>query len=110
MTAIVPHPSIAIKPDDWNDLDIVIDATLLRPHVQQALRDAERIRHPVPALTARQRDLLHLLAAGHTNTQIARRMGISEGTVRNHLSAAIGKTQAGNRAEAVLAADSNGWL
>ena len=40
VTAIVPHPSIAIKPDDWNDLDIVIDATLLRPHVNTGLRGA----------------------------------------------------------------------
>jgi DNA-binding NarL/FixJ family response regulator len=36
-------------------------------------------------LTVRQRELLHLVAAGHTNAQIARRLGISEGTVRTHL-------------------------
>ena len=41
--------------------------------------------HTAPRLTARQRELLNLLAAGHTNTQIARRLGISEGTVRTHL-------------------------
>jgi two-component system response regulator DesR len=35
---------------------------------------------------------------------------LSEGTVRNHLSAAIGKTDAANRAEAVLTAENNGWL
>ena len=59
--------------------------TLLRPHLYQAYLDAERRRHPVPRLTPRQNDLLRLLAAGHTNTQIARRLGISEGTVRTHL-------------------------
>ena len=59
--------------------------TLLRPHLYQAYLDAERRRHPVLRLTPRQNDLLHLLAAGHTNTQIARRLGISEGTVRTHL-------------------------
>jgi DNA-binding CsgD family transcriptional regulator len=59
--------------------------TVLRPHLHQAYRDAERRRHPVPKLTARQRELLHLVAAGHTNAQIARRLGISEGTVRTHL-------------------------
>jgi two-component system response regulator DesR len=35
---------------------------------------------------------------------------LSEGTVRNHLSAAIGKTGSRTRAEAVRVADSNGWL
>ena len=59
--------------------------TVLRPHLHQAYRDAERRRHPVPKLTGRQRELLHLVAAGHTNAQIARRLGISEGTVRTHL-------------------------
>jgi hypothetical protein len=40
VTSVVSHPSIAIKPDDWNDLDIVLDATLLRPHVNSGLRGA----------------------------------------------------------------------
>jgi DNA-binding NarL/FixJ family response regulator len=47
--------------------------------------EAERRRIPVPRLTPRQKELLRLVAAGHTNTQIARRLGISEGTVRTHL-------------------------
>jgi hypothetical protein len=55
--------------------------TVLRPHLHQAYLDAERRRHPAPRLTVRQRELLHLVAAGHTNAQIARRLGISEGTV-----------------------------
>ena len=41
---------------------------------------------------------------------MARRLFLSEGTVRNHLSAAIGKTGATNRAGAVAAAESHGWL
>jgi DNA-binding CsgD family transcriptional regulator len=39
----------------------------------------------VTELTTRQRQLLDLVADGHTNTQIARRLGITEGTVRKHL-------------------------
>jgi DNA-binding NarL/FixJ family response regulator len=58
---------------------------LLRPHLHQAYLDAERHRHPVPELTTRHWDLLRLLAAGHTNAQIARRLGIGESTVRTHL-------------------------
>jgi DNA-binding NarL/FixJ family response regulator len=59
--------------------------TVLRPHLHQAYRDAERRRHPTPQLTARHWGVLHLVATGHTNAQIARRLGISEGTVRTHL-------------------------
>ena len=42
--------------------------------------------------------------------EIARALHLSEGTVRNHLSAAIGKTGARNRADAARIADQNGWL
>jgi DNA-binding CsgD family transcriptional regulator len=69
---------------DFSERDRAL-LVLLRPHLYQAYLDAERRRHPVPRLTPRQNDLLRLLAAGHTNTQIARRLGISEGTVRTHL-------------------------
>ena len=41
---------------------------------------------------------------------IAARAHLSEGTVRNHLSAAIGKTGATTRAEAARLAQANGWL
>ena len=69
---------------DFSDRDRDL-LTVLRPHLHQAYLDAERRRHPAPRLTARQQELLHLVAAGHTNAQIARRLGISEGTVRTHL-------------------------
>jgi DNA-binding CsgD family transcriptional regulator len=69
---------------DFSERDRAL-LVLLRPHLYQACLDAERRRHPVPRLTPRQNDLLRLLAAGHTNIQIARRLGISEGTVRTHL-------------------------
>jgi len=78
--------------------------TLLRPHLYQAYLDAERRRHPVPRLTPRQTDLLHLVAAGHTNTQIARRLGISEATVRTHLENIYGRLQVSSRTAAVTRA------
>ncbi|UYM04776.1 response regulator transcription factor [Solicola gregarius] len=59
---------------------------LLRPHVAEAYRAAAIRRLRVEtALTPRQRQLLELVGLGHTNRQIARRMSISEGTVRTHL-------------------------
>jgi hypothetical protein len=36
VTSVVPHPSNAIKPNDWNDLDVIADVTLLRPHVNSS--------------------------------------------------------------------------
>jgi two-component system response regulator DesR len=61
-------------------------------------------------LTQRETDVLRAARDGASVATIARRLHLSEGTVRNHLSSAIGKTGASNRAEAVLAADGNGWL
>jgi len=61
-------------------------------------------------LTPRETDVLVAARDGSSVAAIARRLFLSEGTVRNHLSSAIGKTGAGNRAEAVLIAEGNGWL
>ena len=78
--------------------------TVLRPHLHQAYLDAERRRHPAPPLTARHWDLLHLVAAGHTNAQIARRLGISEATVRTHLEHIYRLLQVSSRTAAVTRA------
>jgi DNA-binding CsgD family transcriptional regulator len=88
---------------DFTERDRAV-LTLLRPHLQQAFLDAERRRHPVPRLTPRQNDLLRLVAAGHTNTQIARRLGISEGTVRTHLENIYEKLHVSSRTAAVTRA------
>lgn len=61
-------------------------------------------------LTARESEVLREARAGGTVSDLAKQMFLSEGTIRNHLSSAIGKTGARNRAEAVTIADNNGWL
>jgi two-component system response regulator DesR len=61
-------------------------------------------------LTARETDVLRAARDGAAVATVAGRLFLSEGTVRNHLSAAIGKTGATNRAEAVRIAVENGWL
>ncbi|GAB2851878.1 response regulator transcription factor [Actinoallomurus bryophytorum] len=61
-------------------------------------------------LTGRERDVLAAAVDGSTIADIARRLHLSESTVRNYLSAAIGKTGSRNRIEAVRAARHNGWL
>ncbi|MVU81578.1 response regulator [Nocardia sp. ET3-3] len=61
-------------------------------------------------LTAREREVLAAAADGATAAAIAKQLHLSEGTVRNHLSSAIGKTGTRTRAEAVRAAERLGWL
>lgn len=61
-------------------------------------------------LTDREADVLRAARDGASVAVIASRVFLSEGTVRNHLSSAIGKTGASNRAAAVRIADDNGWL
>lgn len=61
-------------------------------------------------LTPREADVLRAARDGSPVAAIAAALFLSEGTVRNHLSAAIGKTAAANRAEAVAVADGHGWL
>ncbi|MGI8882501.1 MAG: response regulator [Jatrophihabitans sp.] len=61
-------------------------------------------------LTDREADVLRAAADGSSAAQISARLFLSESTVRNYLSAAIGKTGSRNRMEAVLAARENGWL
>ncbi|NDV03212.1 response regulator transcription factor [Rhodococcus sp. IEGM 248] len=61
-------------------------------------------------LTDRETDVLRAARDGAPVASIAAALFLSAGTVRNHLSSAIGKTGASARAEAVRAAESNGWL
>jgi two-component system response regulator DesR len=61
-------------------------------------------------LTSREREVLQAARAGGTVADLAGTLFLSEGTVRNHLSAAIGKTGTRTRAEAARVAEERGWL
>lgn len=61
-------------------------------------------------LTPREGEVLRCALGGATVAAIARQLVLTEGTVRNHLSSAIGKTGASTRAEAATIARENGWL
>jgi DNA-binding NarL/FixJ family response regulator len=98
---------LRVSGPDFSERDRAL-LTLLRPHLYEAYLDAERYRHPIPRLTPRQWDVLRLVAPGHTNTQIARRLGISEGTVRTHLESIYEALQVSNRTAAVTRAFPDG--
>ncbi|MDF5755594.1 response regulator transcription factor [Spongiactinospora sp. TRM90649] len=80
--------------------DTVIDAALAATALSAG---------PNP-LTRREREVLAAAADGATAADMARRLHLSESTVRNHLSSCIGKTGTRNRIEAVGLARANGWL
>lgn len=61
-------------------------------------------------LSEREREVLAAARDGGTAAEIAARLYLSEGTVRNHLSAAIRKTGARSRLEALRTAEDKGWL
>lgn len=63
---------------------------------------------PFPELSARERDILQLLAAGSSNPQIARQLGLSPKTVANNLSSIFSKLQVVDRVQAVLRARAAG--
>jgi two-component system, NarL family, response regulator DesR len=65
---------------------------------------------PANPMTPRETDVLRLAAVGATTAEIARKLHLSTGTVRNYISAIIIKTGARNRVDAILIADRYGWL
>lgn len=77
--------------------------------VDPALAAAALSAGPNP-LTGREREVLTASVDGATVADIAAKLHLSDSTVRNYLSAAIGKTATRNRMEAARAARANGWL
>ncbi|MFE2874671.1 DNA-binding response regulator [Streptomyces roseus] len=61
-------------------------------------------------LTDREREVLRAAEDGATNAELAARLHLSQGTIRNYLSMAIQKLAARNRAEAIRVAREKGWL
>jgi DNA-binding NarL/FixJ family response regulator len=83
------------------------DLATLLPHDE---RPQPSIKAPVESLTPRELEVLQLMARGLTNRQIARRLQISEHTVKFHAAAILGKLTARSRAEAVARAIGLGWI
>lgn len=64
----------------------------------------------VPRLTPRESEVLPLLAQGYSNKEIAKNLGVSPDTVKDHLARLYAKLDAGDRTEAVSRARSIGLL
>lgn len=70
----------------------------------------EALYSPPSPLTPREVEVCREALSGKSSSEIAKALHLSAGTVRNHVSAAIAKTQANNRYEAAQIAWNNGWL
>ena len=66
--------------------------------------------HVAEALTAREREVLHLICAGYSNREIADLLALAEGTVKNHVSSLLLKLDARDRTRAALKALQQGHL
>jgi DNA-binding CsgD family transcriptional regulator len=82
---------------DFDDHDHLI-LRLLRPHLDAAFH---RIAFPTPRLTSRETEVLRLVRDGLTDSQIARRLAISEATVGKHLQHIYARTGAQSRVQAL---------
>ena len=101
--ALTPSLAAAHAGDALRDL--LVRATRFAGELGQAgpgPTSAHLVAAP-PDLSGRECEVLELMAAGQTNGQIARRLVITEGTVKSHVKRIMRKLRAANRAEAVAA-------
>ena len=80
----------------------------LSPRAARALVTARRGRRPFEELTARELDVLRLVARGLSNKQIAWRLAISEKTVKAHMTSIFGRIGVADRTQAALWAQRHG--
>lgn len=102
-----------LKDAPTEDLERAIRAasagqTTLSPAIQERL--LQRILDPVPALTARELEVLALASEGLSNHAIAERLFVSRATVKTHLAHVFGKLGAQSRTEAIATARRRGLL
>jgi two-component system response regulator DegU len=95
--------------------DPIKDQISTRPDLVERIVDGVREtilagREPVNPLSPREREVLAQAGRGCRNREIGERLGLSEQTVKNHLSSAMHKLGAANRTRAVMYAVRHGWL
>jgi DNA-binding CsgD family transcriptional regulator len=91
---------LRVSGSDFDETDRSL-AAFVRPHLVAHLHALDLAARGVVPLTARQRQLVSLLAGGLTNAQIARTLGISSQTVRTHLQQVYARLGVTSRGEAV---------
>jgi DNA-binding NarL/FixJ family response regulator len=97
--------------------EIAGGGSLIRPVVTERILRGLEAKAPAfesaeqpEALTQRERDVLRLMAAGHSNREIGDALGTTEGTVKNQASSILSKLGVRDRTRAVLKAIELGWV
>jgi DNA-binding NarL/FixJ family response regulator len=80
----------------------------LAPRAAAALLAGRSVRERTVELTPRERDVLQLIVSGGSNKQVARKLGISEKTVKGHLTKLFQRIGVADRTQAALWAERNG--
>ena len=100
-----------VRAVDGVDLDVAEGEVVFSPAVAGRVlawfrsgASAGDVATPFPELTEREREVLDLVARGLTNAEIARRLVVSDKTVRNHVSNVFAKIHAADRAQAIVLA------
>ena len=103
--SLVPERTeiIRVQEVEWSALRDALQTSHKSLHAKEAWSD------PDP-LSDRERQVLRSAEEGQTSADIAAKLGLSEGTVRNYLSEAISKLGVTNRIEAARLARQRGWL
>jgi DNA-binding NarL/FixJ family response regulator len=93
---------------DVNAGNSALDAEIVQKMIDQVSSGFQE--QQLEKLTARELEVLGLVAKGYTNKAIGVQLGISDRTVQGHLAHIFAKLQSGSRTEAVMRAVSLGWL
>ena len=99
-----------LKDAPAKELAIAIRRTAAGERVLDSQLAAQALSDGDSPLSQRESEVLISAADGASIADVARRLFLSEGTVRNHLSSAIQKLDAHNRMEAIRVAEEKGWL
>lgn len=88
--------------------EMILGPTVADRAMAYVLGGRSAVRVPFPRLTDREREVLDLVAAGHDNLAIARRLGLSAKTVRNHVANVLTKLEVPDRSAAIVRARAEG--
>ena len=96
-----------VEQDDWNP---ALSVSRINGGIVVQTRQADAVHVKAQPLTDREGEVLALVAEGFTNKLIGAQLGISERTVKNHLTSIMTKLRATDRTHSVVTAVRLGWL